>query len=175
MSQQKFTAKISTKYNEEERIAIGIEILDVILARTKKGKDKDNKDFTGYSKSYVSSFNFKLAGKNKNKVDLTLSGEMLNATTVLGSSDGSIDIGIPENDKFNNAKAEGNISGSYGGKPDASKARDFMGISKKDLKKITDKYPTTKKGTNKELTKLLLASEASTEIASNFFVFEDLT
>ena len=47
MAQQKFTAKISGKYSEEERVAIGIEMIDAIIDRTKSGKDKNNRDFKG--------------------------------------------------------------------------------------------------------------------------------
>jgi len=174
MAQQKFTAKISTKYSEEERIALGLEIIDTIIARSQAGKDKKNKDFKKYSTSYIKSFDFKLAGKGK-KPNLTLSGEMLNALTVLDTSDGEITIGIPSDDDFNNAKAEGNITGSYGKpKADPSKARDFMGIASKDLKEITDKYPTKKKELNTDLIKLLGASEASRELADSFFDIEDL-
>lgn len=174
MAQQKFTAKISTKYSEEERVALGIEIIDAIIERSKSGKDKKNKDFKSYSKSYMKSFDFKLAGKGK-KPNLTLSGEMLNSLTVLDTADGEITIGIPEDDALNNAKAEGNITGSYGKpKGDPSKARDFMGIAAKDLKEITDKYPTKKNDLNTDLLGLLTADKASRELAGNFFDIEDL-
>lgn len=180
MAQQKFTAKISKLYDEEERVAIGLEIIDHIIKRSQKGKDKAGKDFAGaagkYSESYKKSLNFKLGGKSKSgPVNLTLSGEMLNALTVLDTADGEITIGIPADDKFNNAKAEGNIKGTYGrSKPIPGKARDFMGISKDDLKSITTKYPTKKNELNADLVKLLGATEASQEIASNFFDIEDL-
>ena len=131
--QQKFTVKVSNKYDEQTRVAIGLEIIDLILERTGKGLDKNNKAFAGYSKSYTSSFDFKLAGKNKNKVNLNLSGEMLNAITLLDQKKGEITIGIPKDDDFNNSKAQGNIEGTYGGAPKRGKKRDFMGISRCDL------------------------------------------
>jgi len=178
MAQQKFTAKVSKKYTEEERVAIGVEMIDAIIARTKAGKDKDNKSFKGaagkYSKGYTSSLDFKLGGKSKSPVNLTLSGEMLNALTVLDTADGEITIGIPADDDFNNKKAEGNITGSYGkSKPDSSKARDFMGMSKSQVKDITSKYPTTKKGVNADLIKLLGSAAASETLAESFFDIEE--
>jgi hypothetical protein len=178
MAQQKFTASISTKYSEEERVAIGIEIIDIIISRAEAGKGKDGKDFSGeagkYSKSYLKSFNFKLAGKGK-KVNLKLSGEMINSLTVLDTADGEITIGIPKDDKLNNDKAEGNILGTYGqAKPIAGKARDFMGIDAKALKEITDKYPTKKNELNPDLIALLGADKASRELADSFFDIEDL-
>lgn len=174
MAQQKFKVKISPKYDPVEREALGLAIIDHILERTEKGKDKNNKDFAGYSKGYVDSFDFKLSGKSK-KVNLELSGEMMGAIEVLSQKKGEITIGIPADDSFNNSKAEGNIKGTYGNKkPIPGKARDFMGISKSSLKDITKKYPTKKKGYNLSLVKTLLATEASREIADQFLDVENL-
>ncbi len=176
MAQQKFKVKVSKKYNPAERVALGTEIIDFIIDRSKAGKDKKGNDFPAYTSDYAKSFDFKLAGKNKDKVNLTLSGEMLNALTVLSHTPGEITIGIPKDDDFNNAKAEGNIKGTYGQKkPIKGKKRDFMGISRSDLKDITGKYPTKKgSSTNNELLQTLLATEASREIADQFLNVEDL-
>lgn len=174
MAQQKFKVKISKKYNPQERVAIGVEIIDHIIERSKAGKDKKNNDLPSYSKGYVDSFDFKLAGKSK-KPNLELSGEMLNSLTVLNHKSGEITVGIPRDDDFNNAKAEGNIKGTYGQKkPIKGKKRDFMGISRSDLGKITEKYPTKKGDTNLSLVKTLLATEASREIADQFLNVEGL-
>ena len=175
MAQQKFKVKISKKYNPKERVAIGVEIIDYILERTKKGKDKNNDNFTGYSEGYKDSFKYKLSGKS-GKPNLSLSGEMLNALTVLGTKSGEVTVGIPKDDGFNNDKAEGNIKGTYGNKkPIKGKQRDFMGITKEDLKDITDLYPTKSgSGSNLSLLKTLLATEASREIADQFLELEDL-
>lgn len=143
--QQKFTVKVSKLYGDAERLAIGHDIIDHVIDRSKSGKDKNNKEFASYSKEYKKSFDFKLAGKSS-KVNLTLSGEMLNALEVLDTKQGEITIGIPEDDDFNNAKAEGNIKGTYGqDKPIRGKKRDFMGISQKDLTEIKNKYPVKTK------------------------------
>jgi len=176
--QQKFTVKVSKKYDKETRIAIGLEIIDSILARTAKGKDKKNKDFAGYSKSYTSSFDFKLAGKGK-KPNLNLSGEMMNSVTLLETDEGEITIGIPDDDEFNNSKAEGNIKGTYGGAPKRGKKRDFMGIPRGDLNAIKSQFSIkTKKdreSTSNKVFKALLANEASQEIAGNFLNVEELS
>jgi hypothetical protein len=175
MAQQKFKVKVSKKYNPSERVALGVEIIDHIIERSKSGKDKKNRDMPAYSKEYKESFDFKLAGKSK-KVNLTLSGEMLNALTVLDNKAGEITIGIPKDDTFNNAKAEGNIKGTYGQKKAiAGKKRDFMGISRSDLKDITGKYPTKKgRENNTDLLKTLLATEASRQIAEQFLDVETI-
>jgi len=134
--QQKFKIKVSKQYSKAERLAIGLDIVDFIQRRSKSGKDKHGVRFPAYSKEYKDSFDFKLAGKGV-KPNLTLSGEMLNAIEVLAwDNTGELLIGIPENDSYNNEKAEGNILGSYGGSPSITKARDFMGINSSDLKKV---------------------------------------
>lgn len=143
--QQKFTVKVSKNYSDTERVAIGLDIIDHIIKRSKAGKDKNNKNFPGYSEGYTDSFDFKLAGKGKN-VNLTLSGEMLNSIEILETKKGEITIGIPKDDDFNNAKAEGNIKGTYGqSSPIRGKKRDFMGISRKDLSSIKSDYPINNK------------------------------
>ena len=181
MAQQKFKVKISKKYNTQERVAIGLDVIERIIERTQQGKDKKNKDFSGaaaeYSDSYKGSFDFKLAGKSKSgKVNLTLSSEMLNALTILNHKSGEITIGYTKDDEFNNAKAEGNIKGTYGQKkPIRGKKRDFLGITGAEKKEITSNYPTNKKDKDSSsLLKTLLATEASREIAGQFLDVEAL-
>ena len=175
MAQQKVKIKIPKNYNAQERVALAIEVIDQIQERTSKGKDKKGENFTGYSKGYTGSFDFKLAGKGK-KVNLELSGEMMSALTLLNHASGSITVGYSKDDEFNNAKAEGNIKGTYGQKKAIpGKKRDFLGISKDELKEITDKYPTEKgKFTNNSLLQTLIATEAASGIAENFLNIEDL-
>jgi len=120
-----------------------LEVIDFIVDRSKKGKDKDNKSFPGYSQSYVKSQDFKNAGKSKNKVNLTLSSEMLNSIELLKHKPGEIVVGFDKSDEDLNNKAEGNILGTYGkDTPNPKKARDFLGIAKKDLNKILSNYDT---------------------------------
>lgn len=174
--QQKFTFKVSKKMPEDVQKALAIEVIDFIIERSKGGKDKNNKDFPSYSKEYAKSFDFKLAGKNKNKVDLTLTGEMLNSLEVVDISEGEITIGYNAKDKLNNAKAEGNITGSYGGKPNSKKSRDFLGIHKSDLNKIKEAYPVkTKKDRSEslELAAGLLAADEAGESVADAFLFEE--
>ena len=169
--QQKFTVEIPENLDQETRAAIGVEIVDFIIKRSQGGKDKNNVNFPAYSKSYVDSFDFDLAGKDE-KPNLTLTGEMLNALTVLENEQGKITIGIPSSDDFNNAKAEGNIKGTYGrSTPDPAKARDFMGIATKDLDSIVNKFS---KGPDADANVFatLRAAAASTELANSFLRIE---
>jgi hypothetical protein len=110
-------------------------IIERIVNRTDQGKDKDGRKFAGYSKSYKESLDFKVAGKT-NKVDLQLSGDMLAALSVLDQTSRSVVIGF-ERGSEENAKADGNIRGTYGKPtPDPKKARDFLGITDRELSKI---------------------------------------
>jgi hypothetical protein len=110
-------------------------IIERIVNRTDQGKDKDGRRFPGYSKSYKESLDFKVAGKT-NKVDLQLSGDMLAALSVLDQTSRSVVIGF-ERGSEENAKADGNIRGTYGKPtPDPKKARDFLGITDRELSKI---------------------------------------
>lgn len=110
-------------------------IIERIVNRTDQGKDKDGRKFAGYSKSYKESLDFKVAGKSS-KVDLQLSGDMLAALSVLDKTSRSVTIGF-ENGSEENAKADGNIRGTYGqSKPIPGKSRDFLGITDAELSKI---------------------------------------
>lgn len=129
---------IDPKYTSDDRIELADRILEFIRSRTEKGKDKKNKSFAGYSDSYKNSLDFKIAGKSS-KVDLTLSGDMLIEMDLLSQKKGQLLIGF-ENGSEENARADGNITGSYGGSANPKKARDFLGITKKDLIAVQKKF-----------------------------------
>lgn len=137
---QKFSVEIPKGYTPAEREVIAEEIIDYIRDRSQKGLNKNNREFPGYSEEYEKSLNFKIAGKDKGKVDLTLSGDMLGALTVLSHSNGKLLIGF-ENGTEENAIADGNIRGTYGQAKPGAKRRDFLGITKADLAKILDEHP----------------------------------
>ena len=121
--------------NSDQKDEVADLIIERIVNRTDQGKDKDGRKFAGYSKSYKESLDFKVAGKT-NKVDLQLSGDMLAALSVLDQTSRSVVIGF-ERGSEENAKADGNIRGTYGKPtPDPKKARDFLGITDRELSKI---------------------------------------
>jgi len=143
---------IPKEYSKEFRTAIGQTIVEFIRDRSDKSLDKNNKPFPKYTKQYMKSLDFRVSGKSK-KVDLKLSGDMLAAIEVLSSKPGEIKIGFKKG--IENDKAEGNIIGSYGKpKGSPSKARDFLGITKKDLEnKILSQFPLDE---NQELNEEIL-------------------
>jgi hypothetical protein len=127
----------------DTRAELGDLIVERIFERTDKGKDKDGRKFAGYSKDYIESLDFKNAGKSKGNINLQLSGDMLAGLKVLASTRNWIQVGF-ERGSEDNAKADGNIRGTYGQKsPIPGKARDFLGITDKELEKIV-KYVTRK-------------------------------
>lgn len=149
--QQKFVVKVSKKYDNVELRAIGQEVIDYIVKRTQEGKDKNNRDFPGYTEKgvngrkingYVDSLDFRIAGKSKRDVNLTLSGDMLSLLQVLKIEEGKIVIGYKSGDKIN-GRVEGNVLGTYGqSSPIRGKKRDFLGIKTSDLRKeILTNYP----------------------------------
>lgn len=120
--------------NEDQRHEVADLVIERIVNRTDQGIDKDGKRFPAYSKSYKESLDFKIAGKGP--VNLQLSGDMLAAIEALEVTSRSATIGF-EKGSEENAKADGNIRGTYGNSiPIKGKARDFLGISEKDLLKI---------------------------------------
>jgi hypothetical protein len=139
-----FTVDIPRGYPPDIRQAIAQEIVDFIVERTHKGKDKYGDKFTpGYSAVYANSLEGRIGGKVKGATpNLDLSGEMLNSLRLLeGKSKATkLAIGYLRSDEVA-GRVEGNVIGSYGGAPDKKKARDFLGINPDDLKNILNKYP----------------------------------
>lgn len=136
---RKVRIKIPDDLSAKDREGLAFDVLEFIRNRTEKGKDKNNRSFKKYSTAYTESLDFSIAGKSK-KPNLKLSGDMLDDMDLLSHKKGSILIGY-ENGSENNAKADGNITGSYGRPSGNSKhARDFLGITKKDLKKVIKVY-----------------------------------
>lgn len=161
---QKIDIEIPRHLGPQERQALAIEIIDHIRKRTDKGVDKNGSKFPKYSKSYTESLDFKIAGKSKSKVDLQLSGDMLGALDLLNHQPGKIVIGF-ERGSDENARADGNIRGTYGkNKADSSKARDFLGLSKTELATYLRKYPAKDKDASKKRASTVLnQSDADVE------------
>lgn len=162
--QQKVVIPIPGGYTPPEREAIALEVVQFIRERSKKGRDKDNKTMPGYSDVYKKSLSFKVAGKSS-KVDLTLSGDMLAALDVLKTSGRGLTIGYEPGDSIN-GRVEGNRLGSYGGKPNARRARDFLGISKEDLSKILRRYPPNSEKSLERADQILEANQQAEDNAS---------
>lgn len=160
MAWQKFNLKLNKKYSKQERKAIATDVIDFIVNRSRKdGKDKNNRPFKKYSKGYLNSLDFKIGGKS-GKVDLTLSGDMLDSVELISDKSGNLLIGF-ENHTEENGKAEGNIKGTYGQKRPTGKSRDFLGISTRDMAKVLRNYPIGDEEARKERAELINGREES--------------
>lgn len=117
------------------------EVADLIIERiyertTRENKDADGRRFPRYSEAYTKSLEFKIAGKSKSNINLELSGDMLASMKLLAEKPKEIVIGF-ERGSEENAKADGNIRGTYGkNTPDPRRARNFLGITDQELTKI---------------------------------------
>lgn len=130
---QRVSFDIPEDFNPAMRQALGLAIAERIRVRTQdRNIDKRGKRFKGYSQAYKESLDFKIAGKSPGKVDLTLSGDMMAALDVLSHSPGKIRVGY-ERGSEENAKADGNIRGTYGKPRQVGPQRDFLGLPKGDL------------------------------------------
>jgi hypothetical protein len=98
-----FTMFIDTGYSYDERKAIGLAAIRYIKERSQSGKGIGDKPFGKYSKNYIRTRDFKIAKEGETKVNLTLTGDMLDSMEVLDASvAGRVVIGFqdgPESDK----------------------------------------------------------------------------
>ncbi len=132
---QRVRVNLPEQLTPDQQAAAADLIVERIVERTNQGKDKNGRPFAKYSEAYKHSLDFKIAGKSDH-VDLQLSGDMLAALAPLKSTKKWIEVGF-ERDSEENAKADGNIRGTYGkDTPNPKKARDFLGITEKELMKI---------------------------------------
>ncbi len=135
---QTFLVNVPKRLPKEVKEALATEVLEYVRARTKDGKDKNERNFPKYTKPYKN-FKEKYTG-DAGTVNLTLTGDMLAALDVVTVSRDKIEIGYK--DTGLEGQVEGNILGTYGSdRPNKKKARDFLGISPKKLQEILKKYP----------------------------------
>lgn len=135
---QKFDIEIPDHFTPSQRKRVADLAIDQIIRRSEEGIDKEGAKFPKYSKEYINSLDFKIAGKSKAKVDLTLSGDMLASMELLAEKKTKITIGF-EKGSEENARADGNIRGTYGqSRANSAKARDFLGLPDSVLKQIIE-------------------------------------
>lgn len=143
-----WVVKIDPAYTAAEREAIAQDMIEMMRERAKEGmgvsKDGDSvrrKKFPGYSDSYAHSLDFKIAGKKKGDVNLTLSGDMLGAMDLVKHKKGELVIGFEAGTQEAEI-AEGNILGTYGqSTPNPSRARDFLGLTPREIAQVLRSFP----------------------------------
>ncbi len=127
----RYTAVVNPRYTEAERRQIGFAIIEFIQERTAKGRGIGGSAFrnssggTGYKKSYTETREFKIAGKSKGRINLDLSGDMLDSIEIVDTSiTGRVVIGFnneDENDKSVFMREKG---------------YDFLGLTNNELRSI---------------------------------------
>jgi hypothetical protein len=126
-------AFLSVTAKDSVRKDIGQRIIEQIIQNTQSGKDKDFENFTPnvYSKAYQKSAVYKLYGKKKSPVNMTLTGDML-LSIVVKSAGNVVKIGFNSEKEF--LKASGHIDGT--GANNALPVRDFWGLPLDQVEKI---------------------------------------
>ena len=116
---------------------LGQAIVDRIVERSQEGNGvnlkpngsgRNVKLKSPYSKAYADSLDFKAAGKKRDKVNMTLTGDMLGLLDIKKVQGNSITIGW--DDAEQNGKAHRHMTG------DGVPKRPFFGVSNKELKDI---------------------------------------
>lgn len=150
---------------------IAQEVIDFIVERTKSGVAVGSKKNlkSPYSKSYADSLPFKAAGKSRNEVNLTLSGDMLGSIDVVEETDKGFVIAV---DPDQAGKAFGHISGFEGHPVLKGPKRPFFGVTVDELRsKILPKFKNDLKEIAKDEAKT--QSEAIKLVEKIDFLLED--
>lgn len=137
MAWQRVKIEVPEDLSKAEREEIGEEFVNKMVENAINGEgvrangDKfRRKSFPAYTADYEKV-------KGQSNVDLTLSGEMLSALKVISHKKGVVMVGF-DNGSEANAKAEGNILGSYGREPNIRKARNFLGLIPSEVRAIVN-------------------------------------
>lgn len=113
---------------------IGQAIIDKIIERTEEGKAiGGKKDLKSYSKEYVESDEFKDFGKSKNKVNMTLTGRMLDDIDIISESRNVIKVGFED-------KTETEKAFNHNTADTIKTKRPFFGITKGELDEIRKEF-----------------------------------
>jgi len=121
--------------------ALGQAIIDRIVERSQSGNGMSfNSNGSGkpvklkspYSDTYEESLEFKAAGKSKNDVNMTLTGDMLGLIDIVNVKGNTIEIGW--DDETENAKSYNHSVG------DTVPKRPFFGVNKAELKSIKSEF-----------------------------------
>ncbi len=140
--------KIPADFDPNQRADVAQRVMEFIRDRSKKGYNVNGRDWSGDAGKYTPEYAKKKGVSEGGPVDLSLSHDMLDGIQYFPSLSptGQITVGYKKGTKIER-KAEGNILGTYG-KPDPNpkKARPFLDILQKDLKKIVDEVRNDSEG-----------------------------
>lgn len=141
MAWMKVRIPIPENLGPQARETLGILIRNQIQDNANNGQGVSKigvsrkKNFPGYTEGYADKKKKQRPSWDGSTVDLTLSAKMLADFNLISHKKGSVLIGF-QNGTESNAKAEGNVTGSYGRSPNKSKARNFLGLPSSQLKEL---------------------------------------
>jgi hypothetical protein len=119
--------------------AFGQEVIDIIRERTAKSKDINGNPLPSpYSESYADSLEFKAWGKSRNKVNMKLTGEMLDSMDILDIDGNVLKVGF---EGLEATKAFAHNTGFEGHPVLEGKVakRKFFGVTKDEVNKIKNR------------------------------------
>ena len=134
----KLTVDVPEELSASERAEVAEKVIAFIQNRTKHGWNVYGRDWPGRAGEYSASYAKAKGVSTDGPVDLSDSHDMLDGIQYFPglSPPGQITVGYKSGSKLER-KAEGNILGTYGrDSPIQGKARPFLDILQKDLRKI---------------------------------------
>lgn len=137
----KLSLKIPKDFDASQRADLAERVMAFIIDRSKKGYNVSGNDWSGKAGQYTDQYAKKKGVSPGGPVDLSLSHDMLDGMRYFPglSKTGEVTVGYKKGTRIER-KAEGNILGTYGKQePIPGKARPFLDILQKDLKRIVDK------------------------------------
>lgn len=121
--------------------ALAQAIIDRIVSRTEagdgmkissSGQGRPVKLYAPYSDEYSDSLEFKAAGKKRNKINMTLTGDMLAAVDVVDTKGNRIKVGVIDDEQIPKA-----FNHNVG---DTVPERPWFGVSKSELREILEDF-----------------------------------
>ena len=122
---------IPNDFTSTERQLLADLVIDFIQKRTARGKDVNNAPFPSYSKEYIASREFQIAGKSR-RVNLSQTGDTIASIELISHGSGFITIGYDAG-SFENDKAV------WLQRSDNGVSRKFLGLTNADLNRFVKK------------------------------------
>lgn len=153
---------------------MGQAVIDYIKERSASGRGIGGvKLASPYSKDYADSEDFKAAGKNKNKVNMRLSGDMLESIDIVSEDGAKIKIAVAGDQT---GKAFGHMSGFEGHPTISGPKRPFFGLTQSEIKEeIISKFKSEIESVkeNKQGSRAQAGLISTIRKASDFFTLEE--
>jgi len=129
-----FNVGLPDGVDADTRVRIAADAIATVVSRTKSKKNIWGRKFVRYTKAYA-----KRKGVGRTSVNLTLSNDMLTSIRLLNRRKNNLKIGFVAGSK-ENAKAEGNMLGTYGKPTPVQSPRKFLGMTSKEIVALVKRH-----------------------------------